>query len=97
MEAGHRHHASEERNSEGDRHPHLQGGDRKENRECDIKNPVGKEVRFISYIRIGISYKRLMNNVVFRKIIVVLHYKKYLYQNNGRITTISNGTGWKKR
>ena len=57
MEAGLRHHASEERNSEEDRHPHLQGGDRAENRECDIKGPVRKEVRFISYSRTGISYK----------------------------------------
>ena len=75
MEAGAGHHASEERNSEEDRHPHLQGGDRAENWECDIENPFGEEVRFFSYIRTGISYKRLMNNVVFRKIIVVLHYK----------------------
>lgn len=44
MEAGHRHHASEERNSEGDRHPHLQGGDRAENWECYSESVVGKEV-----------------------------------------------------
>ena len=56
MEAGTGYHASEERDCEEDRHPHLQGGDRAENRECDIKNPVGKEVRFISYILTGISY-----------------------------------------
>ena len=56
MEAGHRHHASEAGNSEEDRHPHLQGGDRADNWECDIKNPVGEEVRFISYILTGISY-----------------------------------------
>ena len=56
MEAGHRHHASKAGISEKDRYPHLQGGDRTENRECDIKGPVGKEVRFISYILTGISY-----------------------------------------
>lgn len=97
MEAGLRHHASEERNSEEDRHPHLQGGDRAENRECDIKGPVRKEVRFISYVRTGISYKRLMNNAVFSKNNRSFALQITLYQNNGRITKVSNCTGWKKR
>ena len=40
MEAGLRHHASEAGNSEEDRHPHLQGRSRKENRECDLESTV---------------------------------------------------------
>ena len=49
MEAGHRHHASKAGISEKDRHLHLQGGDRTENRECDIKSTVGKEIESLVY------------------------------------------------
>ena len=44
MEAGTGYHASEERDCEEHRHPHLQGGDRAENRECYSESVVGKEV-----------------------------------------------------
>ena len=49
MEAGIGHHASEAGNSEEYWHPHLQGGDRTENRECDIKSTVGKEIESLVY------------------------------------------------
>ena len=49
MEAGHRHHASKAEISEKDRYPHLQGGDRTENRGCDIKSSVGKDIESLVY------------------------------------------------
>lgn len=49
MEAGTGHHASEERDCEGDRHPDFKGGSGAENWECDIKNPVGKEIVMLSW------------------------------------------------
>ena len=56
LETGTGNNTGKTKDCQKDRHPHLQGGDRAENRECDIKNPVGEEVRFISYILTGISY-----------------------------------------
>ena len=68
MEAGIGHHASEERYSEEDRPPYLQGWDWTENRECDIEGSVWKKVRCVLYLSIekldGIQHDAWCFNVV---------------------------------
>jgi hypothetical protein len=49
METGAGNNTGKSKDCQKDRHPHLQGGDRTENRECDIKSTVGKEIESLVY------------------------------------------------